>query len=88
MGQSMVAPLSMDIRTRAASVLEQGATVRAAAKRFGVSVASSVRIGQWQHAGLASAPCKVGGSRRAALSGAATEWKRSRICELRDHYNG
>ncbi|MFM2388472.1 MAG: hypothetical protein RLZZ437_27 [Pseudomonadota bacterium] len=47
----MVVPLSMDLRMRVAAALEEGETVRAAAKRFGVSVASAVRIGQRQRSG-------------------------------------
>lgn len=38
----MVRPLSLDLRIRVAAALKEGLTVRDAAKRFGVSVASAV----------------------------------------------
>ena len=80
----MVLPLSMDIRTRVATALEEGETVRAAAKRFGVSVASAVRIGQRQRAGRGQAPRKIGGHRRPVLVGEAGEWLLARLAEKPD----
>lgn len=77
-------PLSIDIRMRVAKALEEGETVRAAAKRFGISVASAVRIGQRQRAGRGQVPGKVGGVRRAALAGEAGEWLMSRLAEKPD----
>lgn len=68
MGLSMGTPLSMDLRMRIAAALAEGETVRAAAKRFGVSVASAVRIGQRQRSGRGQVPAKIGGVRRAALA--------------------
>lgn len=79
MGRSMVAPLSMDLRMRVAAALEAGETVRAAARRFGVSVASAVRIGQRQRSGRGQVPRKIGGHRRALLAGEAGEWLMSRL---------
>lgn len=67
----MVLPLSMDIRTRVAKALEDGETVRAAAKRFGISVASAVRIGQRQRAGR--------GRFRARLEGAAARRLQAKV---------
>jgi transposase len=84
MGQNMVAPLSIDLRLRVAVALVQGETVRAAARRFGVSVASTVRIGQRQRAGRGQVPGKVGGSRRAALAGDAGSWLLARLAEKPD----
>ena len=80
----MVLPLSMDIRTRVAMALEGGETVRAAAKRFGVSVASAVRIGQRQRAGRGQAFGKIGGHRRPVLTGEAGEWLLARLAEKPD----
>lgn len=77
-------PLSMDIRIRVAKALEDGETVRAAAKRFGISVASAVRIGQRQRAGRGQVPGKVGGSRRAALAGDSGIWLLARLAEKPD----
>lgn len=81
---SMVLPLSMDIRTRVAKALEDGETVRSAARRFGISVASAVRIGQRQRAGRGQVPGKVGGSRRAALAGESGDWLLVRLAEKPD----
>ena len=81
---SVVLPLSMDIRTRVAKAIEDGETVRSAAKRFGISVASAVRIGQRQRAGRGQVPGKVGGSRRAALAGGSGEWLLARLAEKPD----
>lgn len=47
----MARPLSLDLRLRVAAALTEGSTVRAAAARFEVSVASAVRIGQLARAG-------------------------------------
>ena len=84
MGAMMVSPLSIDLRVRVAAALEQGATVRAAAKRFGVSVASAVRIGQRQRAGRGQAPGKIGGHRRPVLAGDPGEWLLARLAEKPD----
>jgi transposase len=84
MGQRMAAPLSMDLRMRVAAALGEGETVRSAAKRFGISVASSVRIGQRQRAGRGQVPDKVGGVRRAALAGGPGEWLLARLAEKPD----
>lgn len=84
MGQSMVAALSMDLRMRVVAALEQGETVRGAAKRFGVSVASAVRIGQRHRAGRGQAPSRVGGSRRAVLAGQSGDWLLRRLAEKPD----
>ena len=80
----MVLPLSVDIRMRVARALEEGETVRSAAKRFGISVASAVRIGQRQRSGRGQVPCKVGGVRRAALAGDRGEWLLARLAEKPD----
>jgi len=74
----------MDLRTRVAAALAEGETVRSAAKRFGVSVASAVRIGQRQRAGRGQVPGKIGGHRRALLAGEAGEWLMSRLAEKPD----
>lgn len=80
----MVTPLSMDLRLRVADALGEGETVRTVAKRFGVSVASAVRIGQRQRAGRGQVPGKVGGARRAALAGEPGDWVLARLAEKPD----
>jgi transposase len=66
----MTLPLSLDLRVRVAAALAEGATVREAAARFEVSVASAVRIGQLARAGQGLAPQKFGGPRPSLLAGA------------------
>jgi len=80
----MVAPLSIDLRLRVAAALVEGETVRSAAKRFGVSVASAVRIGQRQRAGRGQVPGKIGGRRRPVLGGEAGDWLLARLAEKPD----
>lgn len=59
----MARPLSLDLRSRVAALLMEGATVREAAVRFEVSVASAVRIGQLARAGQGLEARKRGGQR-------------------------
>jgi transposase len=80
----MARPLSIDLRLRVAVSLAEGETVRAAARRFGVSVASAVRIGQRQRSGRGQVPGKIGGIRRAALAGEPGEWLLARLAEKPD----
>ena len=80
----MAAPLSMDLRTRVAAALEGGETVRAVARRFGVSVSSAVRIGQRQRSGLGQVPGKIGGHRRALPAGETGGWLLARLAEKPD----
>ena len=63
---------------------DYGETVRAAAKRFGISVAPAVRIGQRHRAGCGQVAGKVGGSRRAALAGESGGWLSARLAEKPD----
>jgi transposase len=84
MGEKMVLPLSIDLRLRVAAALEDGETVRAAAKRFGVSVASAVRIGQRYRAGRGQSPGKIGGHRRPVLAGVSGDWLLARLAEKPD----
>ncbi|KAF7275356.1 hypothetical protein GWI33_011831 [Rhynchophorus ferrugineus] len=75
----MVRPLSLDLRTRIAAALRDGMTVRAAAKRFGVSAATSVRIGQRDRSGRGLMPSKIGGYVKPILRGAAADAVRQRL---------
>ena len=84
MVQSMVVPLSTDLRMRIAAALAEGETVRSAAKRFGVSVASAVRIGQRQRSGRGQVPGKTGGHRRPVLAGESGDWLLARLAEKPD----
>lgn len=69
---------------RVAAALASGETVRSAAKRFEVSVASAVRIGQRQRAGCGQGPGKIGGHRRPVLVGEAGDWLLARLAEKPD----
>jgi transposase len=79
----MARPLSLDLRVRVAAALAEGSTVREAAKRFGVSVASAVRIGQLARAGHGLAARKIGGNRPPILL-RATEAITSRLAAKSD----
>lgn len=61
---------------------EEGETVRSAAKRFAVSVASTVRIGR--RAGRRQVPGKIGGHRCAVLPDGAGDWLLARLAEKPD----
>jgi transposase len=67
----MARPLSLDLRSRVAAALTEGSTVRAAAARFEVSVASAVRIGQLARAGQGLEAKKRDGQRPLMLLSAA-----------------
>lgn len=60
----MARPVSLGLRVRVAAGLTEGATVRAAAERFGLSVAGAVRTGQRARAGVVWQPARL-----AALAG-------------------
>lgn len=80
----MAHPLSLDLRERIAAALASGLTTRAAAKRFEVSVATAVRIGQKHRAGQGLQPGKMGGHRPFLLGPLTAEWLRGRLCEKGD----
>lgn len=80
----MVAPLSIDLRMRVARALDEGETVRSAARRFGVSVASTVRIGQRQRAGRGQVHGKIGGHRPRVLAGEVGDWLLARLADKPD----
>ena len=63
----MVRPYSLDLRERVISALQDGASCRAAAARFGLSVATVVRWGQRHRATGTVAPGKYGGHKRHRL---------------------
>lgn len=72
-------PLSLDLRQRVAWAVKEGGTVRAVAARFGVSVATAVRLGQKARADRDLAPGKPGGPGRPVLTGAIATWVRERM---------
>lgn len=79
----MARPYSMDLRTRVVGLVTQGCSTRAAAKVFGVSVASVVKWSQRQRRTGSVAPGKMGGHRRPLLL-PQREWLRARLVEQPD----
>src|ERR1700743_514742 len=81
---SMARPLLLDLRERIAAALAERAATRVVAKRFGVSVATTVRIGQKQRAGSGLEPGKIGGHRPFILTPETVDWLRHRLAQKRD----
>mgnify|MGYP000306639914 CR=1 FL=1 len=63
----MVRPYSVDLRERVVAALAAGASCRAVASRFDLSVATVVRWGQRQRETGSVAPGKYGGHKRHTL---------------------
>ena len=84
LGAIMARPLSVDLKLRVAAALAEGDTVRGAASRFKVSVATAVRIGQRDRSGRGLEPGKIGGHRRPVLQGAVGDWLLARLAEKPD----
>ena len=80
----MARPLSLDLRERIAAALADGETTRIVAKRFGVSVATAVRLGQKQRADQGLQPGKMGGHRPFVLGPETVAWLRERVAEKGD----
>ena len=57
-------PLSMDLRTRALSAVDEGLSRRAAARRFGISISSVIRWDAQRRATGSFAPMAQGGDTR------------------------
>jgi putative transposase len=63
----MVRPVSNDLRERAVSAVEEGASVRSVAARFGVAVSSVVKWRQRYRGTGSVSPNRIGGYRRPVL---------------------
>jgi transposase len=74
----MARPYSDDLRERVIDALNSGATCRAVAKRFGVSVSAVVKWSQRYRATGSDSAKRMGGHRPLALAG-ESEWLRERI---------
>ena len=79
----MARPLSLDLRSRVAAALTEGAIVREATARFDVSVASAVRIGQLARAGRGLEAKRRGGQRPLMLL-SATDTITTRLASKAD----
>jgi|SRR5579871_2167662 len=63
----MTRPLSNDLRKRVVAAIEDGASCRSAAARFGVAVSSAVKWSQRYRSTGSVAPGKMGGYRKRVL---------------------
>ena len=63
----MPAPISMDLRLRIVGVVEQGSSIRQAARRFAVSPSAAIKLMQRLRATGSAAPARYGGHRRRVL---------------------
>src|SRR3954464_6498838 len=63
----MTAPLSQDLRERIVRAVEDGSTVRQAARRFAVSASAAIKLMQRVRRTGSTAPAKIGGYRRPRL---------------------
>ena len=79
----MAKAYSSDLRDRVVAAVLDGATVRAAAARFGVSVASAVKWSQRFRA-TGSAAAKPRGGRKPYVLTGEREWLLARIAETPD----
>ena len=63
----MTAPVSQDLRERIVRAVEDGSTIRQAARRFAVSASAAIKLMQRVRQTGSTAPAKIGGSRRPLL---------------------
>ena len=64
----MPAPISLDLRLRIVRAVEQGSSIRGAARRFAVSPAAAIKLMQRVRATGSPAPARYGGHRRPLLA--------------------
>jgi transposase len=64
----MPAPISLDLRLRIMRAVEQGSSIRGAARRFAVSPAAAIKLMQRVRATGSAAPARYGGHRRPLLA--------------------
>ena len=63
----MPAPISLDLRLRIMRAVEQGSSIRGAARRFAVSPSAAIKLMQRVRATGSAAPDRYGGHRRPLL---------------------
>jgi transposase len=63
----MPAPMSMDLRLRIVRAVEEGSSIRAAARRCAVSPSAAIKLMQRVRATGSAAPARYGGHRRPLL---------------------
>jgi transposase len=73
---AMPAPMSLDLRQRIVRAVEQGSSIRAAARCFAVSPSAAIKLMQRVRTTGSPAPARYGGHRRPVLEPHSTELKR------------
>src|SRR3712207_9588399 len=63
----MTAPLSQDLRERIVRAVDDGSTIRQAARRFAVSASAAIKLMQRVRETGSTAPAKIAGYRRPLL---------------------
>ena len=69
----MPAPMSMDLRLRIVRAVEEGSSIRGAARRFAVSPSAAIKLMRRVRATGSAAPDRHGGHRRPRLEPYETE---------------
>jgi transposase len=64
----MPAPMSLDLRERIVRAVEEGSSIREAARRFAVSPSAAIKLMQRVRATGSAAPARFGGHRRPLLA--------------------
>ena len=64
----MPTPISLDLRLRIVRAVEQGSSIRGAARRFAVSPSAAIKLMQRVRATGSPAPARYGGHRRPLLA--------------------
>jgi transposase len=64
----MPGPISLDLRLRIVRAVEQGSSIRGAARRFAVSPSAAIKLMQRVRATGSPAPARYGGHRRPLLA--------------------
>lgn len=79
----MVRPLSIDLRERVVRDVQEGASRRGAAKRFGIAPSAAIKLMRHVQATGGVAPKPSGGDRRGKLK-AHRDWILARVREVPD----
>jgi putative transposase len=72
----MPAPISLDLRLRIVDAVEEGSSIRAAARRFAVSPSAAIKLMQRVRTTGSAAPARYGGHRRPLLAPYEAELRR------------
>jgi putative transposase len=72
----MPAPISLDLRLRIVRAVEQGSSMRAAARRFAVSPSAAIKLMRRARATGSAAPARCGGHRRPHLESYEADLRR------------